>query len=402
MKLSKLILLFALFTNYCFAQEWEQVSSMPEDFITHHAFAFSIDDMGYIVTGSTIQGMRKDFYRYDPSTDEWTRLDDYPGPRRSFGIGDVYEGKAYLGFGTDGSADLNDLWSFDPATNEWTELASCPCLRRTHPAMVAHNGKIYVGLGGTSLGNSKDWWAYDIASDTWEQKADFPSSRRHHPFQFAIGDYVYVGFGHGVSIYNRWYRYDPSDDTWMEVAQLPAEGRVAGTQFSNNGKGYVLSGDGETHSSMDEGEFWSFDPVANVWEQLPSHPGKSRWAPSSFVIDDHVYIINGQVYSPITGEQYVTEIYRYDLNAEPTSINAAVTFEPIKVYPNPTNASIFLEELEVDEDNFNIKIYNTNAQVVYQKSTYEQELNLAKLPVGMYWIEIINGDQTYRQLVTKQ
>lgn len=35
-----------------------------------------------------------------------------------------------------------------------------------------------------------------------------------------------------------------------------AEGRVAGTQFSYLDEGYVLSGDGDDHLSMERGEFW--------------------------------------------------------------------------------------------------------------------------------------------------
>jgi len=60
---------------------------------------------------------------------------------------------------------------------------------------------------------------------------------------------------------------------------------VAGTQFSYNGFGYVLSGDGDNHGSMNTGEFWAYDPVTDTWDELPPHPEGSRWAPASFIID---------------------------------------------------------------------------------------------------------------------
>ena len=134
---------------------------------------------------------------------------------------------------------------------------------------------------------------------------------RHHPYQFGIGDFAYTGFGHGNGIFDNWFRFDIADETWTQVASLPAEGRVAGTQFSYDGTGYVLSGDGEDHRSMDTGEFWAYDPVLDAGKSSP-HPWGSRWAPASFIIDGEVYLINGMSF-----REYVSEIYKYDLRASP-------------------------------------------------------------------------------------
>ena len=87
---------------------------------------------------------------------------------------------------------------------------------------------------------------------------------------------------------------------------------MAGTQFSYEGIGYVLSGDGDDHRSMETGEFWAYDPIENAWSQGPPHPGGSRWAPASFIIDGEVYLINGTSF-----RRYVTDVYKYDLTAFP-------------------------------------------------------------------------------------
>ena len=244
------------------------------------------------------------------------------------------------GFGLSNSGYLNDLWMYDPATGEWTEKASCPCTARTHPAFIAEDGKVFVGLGGGPNGDMDDWWEYDMATDSWSQKPDFPASERHHPYQFGIDGMIYVGFGHnGPNIYNEMYRYDPSTEQWTEVATLPAEGRVAGTQFSYGGKGYALSGDGDDHSSMDEGEFWQYDPTSDDWFQWPSHPGMSRWAPASFVLNDEVYLVNGMSYDPGTFD-YMETKWRCSRRSQTTSpsrptsakpTSARVTKPPIKV-----------------------------------------------------------------------
>ena len=308
----KLVYIFLLF--FCFqlhAQQWVQVSSLPSEFSeTHHSFGFSFNNMGYLVTGNSPTGMKDDFYQYDPVNDTWTMLEPFPGGGRGFAIGDTWDGNAYFGFGSDGSVRLNDLWVFDPVDMTWTELASCPCEARIHPAMIAHNGKIFVGLGGSSNGNLDDWWEYDIASDSWSQKDNLPSLPRHHPYQFGIGDNVYTGLGHGNGIFNNWFRYNMLEEKWTEVASLPAEGRVAGTQFSYNDLGFVLSGDGEDHSSMENGEFWAYDPEKDTWQEWPAHPGNSRWAPASFIINGEVYIINGTSFGT-----YIKDVFKFNLES---------------------------------------------------------------------------------------
>ena len=303
--------LLPLFAFSLSAQNWEQVAPVANNFTSDHSFGFAINGIGYLVTGyaKNENKFSDQFYSYDPSTDTWTQKDPFPGASRGFAIGDVFQGKAYLGFGSDDDNVFNDLWEYDPQSDTWTELAFCPCIGREHPALVTLDGYIYVGLGNDGSSNLKDWWRYDIANNTWEQKTDFMDNKRHHPYQFAVGEYVYVGFGHGVSfISNKWYyRYDPSTDTWKEVASLPSNGRVAGTQFSYNGYGYTLSGEGENHGAMPTGEFWEYDPSIDSWSALPPHPEKSRWAPASFIIDGYVYIINGYDGS------YIDKVYKFNL-----------------------------------------------------------------------------------------
>ncbi|MFT4533609.1 MAG: hypothetical protein ACJA1A_001551 [Saprospiraceae bacterium] len=309
-------LIFIYSSIFCFSQEWKPVASLPDDFNTDHSFAFAIDGKGYMVAGNVTSGPTASFYSYDPDADEWTKEEDFPGTARGFAIGEVWDGKAYFGFGFGNGGSLDDFWEFDPTTDVWTQLASCDCDARTHPAMVALNGEIYLGLGGTSNGNSNDWWVYNIDSNEWEERERFPAEPRHHPFQFTDGEYVYVGFGHGGGfISNQWYRYNTLDDTWLEVQKLPAEGRVAGTQLSYNGVGLILSGDGDDHSNMETGEFWLYEPLFDMWTALTPHPGASRWAPASFILNDEVYLLNGE-----RNGFYYTDNYKFDLSILNTPI----------------------------------------------------------------------------------
>ena len=45
---------------------------------------------------------------------------------------------------------------------------------------------------------------------------------------------------------------------------------------------------------MSSNELWKYSPQSNTWTQLPSTPDDgSRWAGSSFVLDDYVYCFQG-------------------------------------------------------------------------------------------------------------
>ena len=280
----------------------------------------------------------------------------FPGIARSFGYGvtatsnncnndnDSTNTKAYLGFGAgDSGQRFTDWWEFDMSTHNWKRLAEFPGNGRKHPAInfVEPVGEIHVGLGDGNGGNYNDWWSYSIANDEWQQLADFPSSPRHHPFYFSIDTDSYVGFGHSSSYIERdLYRYDSLERTWnreedfasyalggdinstdtfssaigRNSVALPVttEARVAGTQFAITGScnnssdnqqtyGFILSGDGDDHGYMETGEFHVFNPMTSedeyspAWYSLPPHPGFSRWAPGSFVLQgsSQVYMIGG-------------------------------------------------------------------------------------------------------------
>ena len=236
----------------------------------------------------------------------WVQLQDIPFTGRGYSYGVAVGNKAYIGFGSTSNGQYPvDWWEYDMDNDVWNQKSNFPGDGRQHPAMVAVNNKIYMGCGGNGNGNLRDWWEYDILTDIWVQKSDLIANERHHPFYFGIGDYAYVGFGHGSNpgpgsnstgsyIYNDFFKYDPINDIWTQMANFPSEARVAGTQFSYNGKGYILSGDGDDHGPLSSGEFWEYNPLNDSWNQLQSHPGGAIWAPGNFVIGCNVYFLLGQ------------------------------------------------------------------------------------------------------------
>ncbi len=290
----KQILLLSISFLLCLqlvGQTWEQLNDSP--FYKHHSNGFGIGDKAYVIEG-TYQNdgpnsVSNEVWEYDSTDDTWKRIADFPGEGRAIAIGDEWNGKYYYGFGRGANGTLNDLWEFDPTDQSFTQLPSCPCPGRSHPAFIAHNDKIYMGSGSSDTGDVDDWWEYDMQSQEWTQKEDIPGGDRHHPFFFSNEDKLYVGGGHRPN----WLEYDLVNEQWTEIDGAP-EGRVAGSQLNFKGLGLIVGGDDASHEHVPDSEsFMSYNPESDTWDYLPELPNGSKWAPSSFIIDDELYFFGG-------------------------------------------------------------------------------------------------------------
>ncbi len=382
------------------AQEWLDVASLPSSAAKHHPVTFAIDGIGYSVAGSnSFDVSTATSHKYDPIADDWSTIESFPGIARGFSYG-VTDGEfGYMGFGynTQVGDYLNDLWKFDPTNETWEELASCPCQARTHPAFIHLDGKIFVGVGGSSSGNRDDWWEYDVAGDSWSQKPDFPGVPRHHPYYFDLDGYAYVGFGHGAGIFNDFYKYDPATEEWEQMDDFPGEARVAGTQFSHDGFGYVLSGDGDDHDYFETGEFWQYDPANDSWSELPSHPGLSRWAPGSFVIDGKVYLVQGQerFLNQFPGAAVTNGVIVFDLDlyTSPFSVNENSDDFNVSVFPNPFTDILKIElSGNFDQTETTITVIDVLGKKIREVKLSNKALDLADLSSGTYTL-LVNSNE---------
>ena len=177
------------------------------------AVAFVIDGKAYFGAGAF--GTPGDptqkpssFYCYDPSTNQgWTRVADFPVDGNGFGaVAFVIKGKGYVG----SFDENNEFYRYDPATNHWERIANFPDVTASVGVAFAIDGKGYVGVGAAGRG-SRSFYRYDPATDQWEKAANFPDKRRQ-AVAFVIDGKGYVGLGFVESTMNTFYRYNPSED----------------------------------------------------------------------------------------------------------------------------------------------------------------------------------------------
>lgn len=157
---------------------WSQLGDFEGGGLLYGA-GFSINDIGYVGTGVSEGNLRKgDFWKYSATTDAWIRIADYPaGEERASST--TMDGKAYVGFGNDGSLQPNNkLYEYSPELDEWSFITSDPHFSRSDGTLYALDGKVYSLGGFNENGHSTIILTeYTVSSDMWELKSSMLSSR---------------------------------------------------------------------------------------------------------------------------------------------------------------------------------------------------------------------------------
>jgi N-acetylneuraminic acid mutarotase len=190
---------------------------------------FVIGDNAYIIAGNQT-------WQYNQPSDTWTpkasvsTITDRWAPT-SFAV----DGKGYYGLGqtnslVNGDHFVLDWWQYDPASDTWTAMHDFPGTRRSGAAGFAVDGKGYVATGEPERNvDPHTVWQYDPAADQWTKKADFPGPEGTLTFgaNATVGG-VDIGFlaGNGGV-----WEYNPATDVWGAVQNMPGGGKWAAGGF---------------------------------------------------------------------------------------------------------------------------------------------------------------------------
>ena len=261
-----------------------------------NAVGFSIGSKGYIGTGKNVETYFKDLWEYDPLTNSWTQRADFGGGDRENAVGFNVGNKGYIGTGyTDDGAPAyyQDFWEYDPTTNSWTKKQDFPGTPRHEAVGFSIGDKGYLGTG-QNTGAEKDFWEYDPAIDNWKKRKGFEGDARYSAVGFSIGLKGYIGTGtKSNDLFTDFWEYDPENNAWTEKAYLPPYNykREGAVGFSIGNKGYV--GTGITGYGYHR-DILEYDPDLNTWTQKKNFGGTGRGYAVGFSIGSKGYIGSGE------------------------------------------------------------------------------------------------------------
>ncbi len=206
----------------------------------------------------------------------WLKLKKPP-----FVLSDTYSMKSLScnGFGYmiwyNSNADITYFWKYDPQSDTWTKLPNFPGRGRYTSVFVECKGLIYYGQGSlyTNL-IYDDFWKFDPANNIWTKCADLHSSNNYWYYGFAVNiqDTVCV-----FSDYKA--KYNQTLNTWQTFnCELPVP--------DFNGKMFVYEGN---YFFQKDWQIYQYNPVKNSFTLFYSTYDISYYA-SVFTANNRVFM----------------------------------------------------------------------------------------------------------------
>jgi N-acetylneuraminic acid mutarotase len=226
----------------------------------------------------------------------WTKKKDFPGLARknavTFSIGNygyfgtgIHEKKASKEY-------LNDFWKYDPSIDEWIQINAIPGNARASASTFTIGNTGFVGLGTKNLYASdpkndsdhfRDFFSYNSLNNTWIKLVDFPGIGRHSAASFSQDSkgYVFTGWWGSddpqkiSNLTNEGWEYDPTSQQWTKLENFPFETSKA-VGFNSGNQGYIYFLD----------KLYKYEN--KNWKILPAETNP-MWNHITFGINDKLY-----------------------------------------------------------------------------------------------------------------
>jgi len=144
------------------------------------------------------------------------------------------------------------FWRYDPQTDSWSKLPQFPGVYRIDPVFTECNGLIYCGLGYDYYSYLRsDFYKFDPVTNTWSPCAEFNFNYINGPSVFSrtIQDVIYVFSDQE----KKKAIYDPATNKWKISACDVPYSSSAKKMFVNKGNYY--------HQT--DWQFYQYDPATN-------------------------------------------------------------------------------------------------------------------------------------------
>jgi len=156
--------------------------------------------------------------RYDPSTNQWTRIQDMC-ERRSDASATAVQGLVYICGGFNGSDCLSSAESYNPATNQWALLPPMS-ISRSGVGVINYHGDVFA-VGGFD-GQTRVCTAekFNVTERIWSPVPDMYNVRSNFAIE-VIDDMVFAigGFNGETTVYNV-ECYDSHSDEWYNATDM--------------------------------------------------------------------------------------------------------------------------------------------------------------------------------------
>ena len=215
------------------------------------ATAFVVNDKVYVFAGRDSAGVaQNDLWCYSTTSDSWTSLGATPLSPRVNATACVKDGRVFIGLGfkgkyNDDNSYLRDFWAYDPATNTWTRLADYPNHYTDRATSFTGDGELYVGYG-FSLNYRRDMFRYTMATNRWDS-IDVQVGFHGYPTRSFGGtgctcrDRHFMGSGYYKSSLNWWAEL--VDGThWERRTPVPGRERTLAASAATKNYIYVCGG----------------------------------------------------------------------------------------------------------------------------------------------------------------
>jgi hypothetical protein len=185
---------------------WHGLNKAPFKLGADYGFyGLSCNGKGYVIVFSMLNEPTL-FWKYDPQSDSWTKLPQFPGVYRIAPVFTECNGFIYCGLGFDFySYKRSDFYKFDPTTNTWSPCAGFNFDYIDGPSVFSRTIQdvIYVFSD-----REKQKAIYDPATNKWEISAcDVPYSSSAKKMFVSKGNYYHQTDW-------QFYQYDPATNNF--------------------------------------------------------------------------------------------------------------------------------------------------------------------------------------------
>ena len=189
---------------------WFEGTSMPSS--DERGLGAMAEANGYVyyaggVRNSNGNDATNKTYRYNPQSDQWTRMADMNQPRASFELvnfhGQLYAMGGFQGTQTWNRQALDYVERYDPSTDTWTNLSKLPVARFGWSGTVLNDEIVLVG--GFNGGAKSEVFHWNPIEDTWSKGNDIGYNGHFDLIVEEInGSIVWASGDSSTYAYNSW------------------------------------------------------------------------------------------------------------------------------------------------------------------------------------------------------